>query len=259
MAAIRNWLKSLLYLPAKLTFVVYVIQMKAIDIYNKRVSGRKALVIFSGGQDSTTSLFWALKKYKEVTAISFLYGQRHAAEVEWASEICKELGVAQVTVDLTQQFQTINESALISANQNVDRLTERGLPASFVPNRNLIFLVYAHTYAQKIGYDTLITGVCETDYSGYPDCRAEFIASAKATMNLASEVTIEVETPIMWLNKAETFMLADLCGGVDVVISKTLTCYNGSLAKNDYGVGCGECNACKLRAAGFRAYLELKK
>lgn len=231
--------------------------MKAIEVLSAPVEGRKALVIFSGGQDSTTSLFWALKKFDEVQAISFNYGQRHHIELERAAEICSELGINQTIVNLSEQFERLNESALLSLSEDVDATTSRGLPASFVPNRNLIFLVYSHTFAQKIGFDTLVTGVCETDYSGYPDCRFNFIQSTQATMNMASEVNIKIETPIMWLNKAETFKLAELCGGLEVVINKTLTCYNGDLTMNDYGAGCGRCNACLLREKGFRDYLTL--
>lgn len=234
-------------------------RMTAVEVFDAPVKGSKALVVFSGGQDSTTCLYWALKKYDEVKAISFLYGQRHAVELEWAAEICEQLGISQTVVDLTDQFNQLNESALLSNSDNVDATTSRGLPASFVPNRNLIFLVYAHTFAQKIGFDTLITGVCETDYSGYPDCRFDFVQSAKATMNMASEVNIEIETPIMWLDKAETFMLADLCGGLDVVVNKTLTCYNGDLTMNPYGVGCGKCNACLLRAKGYDEYRKMSR
>ncbi len=232
-------------------------RMKAVEVLSAPVKGSKALVIFSGGQDSTTCLLWALKKFKEVQAISFNYGQRHLIELDRAAEICADLNVKQTVVDLSEQFGRLNESALLSASEDVDATTHRGLPASFVPNRNLIFLVYAHTFAQKIGFDTLVTGVCETDYSGYPDCRFDFIQSAQKTMNMASEVDILIETPIMWLDKAETFKLAELSGGLEVVIKKTLTCYNGDLTMNDYGAGCGHCNACLLREKGYREFLLL--
>jgi 7-cyano-7-deazaguanine synthase len=231
--------------------------MKALEIFEKQVTGKKALVIFSGGQDSTTCLLWAMKKYDEVRAISYRYGQRHDVELDLAADICAQLGVPQTVVDLSAQFAELNESALLTKGDDVNAETTRGLPASFVPNRNLIFLIYAHTFAQKIGFDTLVTGVCQTDYSGYPDCRYDFIQSAKATMNMASEVDIEIETPIMWLNKAETFMLADLCGGIDIIINKTLTCYNADLTMNRYGFGCGKCNACLLRARGYDEYLAM--
>jgi queuosine biosynthesis protein QueC len=233
--------------------------MIAVEVFNTPTSGRKALVVFSGGQDSTTCLLWALKKFDEVQAISFHYGQRHDDEVAIAADICAHLKVKQTVVDLSDQFRQINESALMSSKDDVDAVTSRGLPASFVPNRNLIFLVYAHTFAQKIGFDTLVTGVCQTDYSGYPDCRDEFIQMAIKTMNMASECSISVETPIMWLNKAETFLLADLCGGVDLVIEKTLTCYNGVKTMNDFGMGCRSCNACRLREKGYHEYLSLKQ
>lgn len=233
--------------------------MTAQEVFDRPVAGKKALVVFSGGQDSTTCLLWALKRFDEVRAISFRYGQRHEVELTLAADICSQLGVAQTVVDLSQQFADLNESALLTQGEDVDEETSRGLPASFVPNRNLIFLVYAHTFAQKIGFDTLVTGVCQTDYSGYPDCRNDFILSAKQTMNMASEVSIEIETPIMWLNKAETFMLADLCGGIDTIIEKTLTCYNADLTMNDYGFGCGSCNACQLRSRGYHEYLAMKR
>ena len=233
--------------------------MKAIDVLSIQPTGAKALVIFSGGQDSTTSMLWALKKFKEVQAITFCYGQRHQQEIELSAKICKLLGVKQTTLDLSDQMKTLTESALLSESEDVNATTQRGLPASFVPNRNLIFLVYAHTFAQKIGFDTLVTGVCETDYSGYPDCRNIFIKSAEQAMNLASEVAIRIETPIMWLDKAETFALADLCGGLDIVLNSTITCYNGSLKKNDYGYGCDTCNACILRRRGYHEYIASQK
>ena len=233
--------------------------MTALEVYEKSVTGKKALVIFSGGQDSTTCLLWALKRFDEVRAISYRYGQRHDVELDLAADICAQLGVVQTVVDLSAQFAELNESALLTATEDVNEETSRGLPASFVPNRNLIFLVYAHTFAQKIGFDTLVTGVCQTDYSGYPDCRYDFVQAAKSTMNMASEVNIEVETPIMWLNKAETFMLADLCGGIDIIVGKTLTCYNAELTMNRYGFGCGKCNACLLREKGYDEYVAMKR
>jgi len=217
----------------------------------------KALVIFSGGQDSTTCLGVALKNYKEVEAITFIYGQKHSIEVEQAKKICGKLNVKQHVIDISF-FGQIVDSALTSngdVNQKHSRLTD--LPASFVPNRNQMFITIAHALAQKIGAEVLVTGVCDTDFSGYPDCREVFIKAVETTTNLGSGCKIKIETPLMRLDKAETFELAKTYDCLDLVIEDSITCYNGNREiRHDWGYGCNECPSCKLRARGWEQYRE---
>jgi len=213
---------------------------------------QKAVVVFSGGQDSTTCLFWAISNFKEVEAITFDYGQNHIHEVSAAIKIIKRLSIPLHGVELGF-VKNLTNSALVHSG-DVNKTNKKGLPSSFVPNRNQLFLTVAHSLAQKIGAEHIVTGVCQTDYSGYPDCREEFINSLEKTTNLGSEEAIKIHTPLMHLNKAETFKLADDLGCLDVIINDTVTCYYGSDKRNDFGKGCGNCPSCKLRQKGFRAY-----
>lgn len=213
---------------------------------------RKAVVIFSGGQDSTTCLYWAISNFSSVEAISFMYGQKHKVEIEQAQKICELANVKLTIVDISF-LNTIVQSALTS-NGDVNVLNEKGLPASFVPNRNQLFITLSHAYAQKINARNLVTGVCQTDFSGYPDCREEFIKSIQETTNLGSQSNIQIHTPIMHINKAETFKLAEMLGCLSVVINESHTCYNGDRTMNPWGAGCGECPACVLRKKGFEQF-----
>lgn len=228
----------------------------------------KAVVIFSGGQDSTTCLFWALEEFDVVEAITFDYGQKHVIEVEQSKKICKKLNVRQTIVDVSF-LDTLVESALTS-NGDVNKTNELGLPASFVPNRNQLFITLAHSYAQKIGAKNLVTGVCQTDYSGYPDCRMDFIRSIQGTTNLGSgildydnpESMIVIHTPLMYLNKAQTFELASGLGEEcwNSVIKDSHTCYNGERnIIHSWGKGCGECPACELRKKGYNQFIQSKR
>ena len=211
---------------------------------------KKAVVIFSGGQDSTTCLYWALEKYDEVEAITFAYGQKHSVEIEQSKIICERCDVKQTIVDISF-LNTLVESALTS-NGNVNEINEKGLPASFVPNRNQLFITLAHAYAQKIQAQYLVTGVCQTDYSGYPDCRQDFVNAISVASNMGSASNIIIETPLMYLNKAETFELAWSLDCLNDVVELSHTCYNGDREhKHDWGYGCGECPACDLRAKGY--------
>jgi 7-cyano-7-deazaguanine synthase len=212
----------------------------------------KAIVVFSGGQDSTTCLFWALKQFQEVEAVTFNYGQRHSLEIECAKEITKELGVKHHIIDMSLLNQ-LAPNAL--TRDDIEIKQEQGqLPTTFVDGRNLLFLSFAAVLAKQIGAKHIVTGVCETDFSGYPDCRDVFIKSLNVTLNLAMDYQFVIDTPLMWLNKAETWELADELGAFDYVREKTLTCYNG--VKGD---GCGECPACHLRKRGLIEYLRKKE
>ena len=216
----------------------------------------KALVILSGGQDSATCLFWALKNFEEVCAITFFYGQNHAVEIALASNLAKSVNVKHRIVFLNF-FPELIKSALTS-NGDVSVLNEKGLPASFVPNRNALFITLSHAYAQKIGASTLITGVCQTDYSGYPDCRRTFIDGMQQVLNIGSDSDISILTPLMFLTKAETFKLAEDLGCLELIIESTNTCYHGEPKKHNWGSGCGECPACELRKKGFEEFLNHK-
>ena len=217
------------------------------------MKNEKAIVVFSGGQDSTTCLFWALKQFDEVEAVTFDYNQRHRLEIECAKNIANELGVKHHILDMSLLNQ-LAPSALTRNDIEVKDGVDGGLPSSFVPGRNLIFLSFAGILARQVGAKHIVTGVCETDFSGYPDCRDVFIKSLNVSLNLSMDSQFVIHTPLMWLNKAETWKLADDLHALDFVREKTLTCYNGIIAD-----GCGECPACKLRKRGLEDYLRVRK
>ncbi|RKN72982.1 7-cyano-7-deazaguanine synthase QueC [Paenibacillus ginsengarvi] len=207
----------------------------------------KAVVVFSGGQDSTTCLIWAMQRFEEVTAVTFDYGQRHKLEVEVAAAIAEELKVEHRVLDMSLLGQ-LAPNALTRGDIAIEQ-QEGSLPTTFVDGRNLLFLSFAAVIAKQIGAKHIVTGVCETDFSGYPDCRDVFVKSANVTLNLAMDYPFVIDTPLMWLSKAETWELADRLGAFDFVRQRTLTCYNGIVAD-----GCGECPACKLRRKGLDEY-----
>jgi 7-cyano-7-deazaguanine synthase len=213
----------------------------------------KAVVVFSGGQDSTTCLFWAMERFEEVEAVTFNYNQRHSLEIDCAKEICNELGIHHHTLDMSLLSQ-LTENALTRGNIEVKDGEDGQLPSTFVDGRNMLFLTFAAVYAKQKGAKHIITGVCETDFSGYPDCRDIFIKSLNVTVNLAMDYPFVIHTPLMWLNKAETWKLADELNALSFVKEKTLTCYNGVIAD-----GCGECPACILRRKGYKEYMNMKQ
>ncbi|MEC1375787.1 7-cyano-7-deazaguanine synthase QueC [Heyndrickxia oleronia] len=217
-----------------------------------KLKKEKAIVVFSGGQDSTTCLFWALKRFEEVIAVTFDYNQRHKAEIDCAINITQELGIVHHILDM-QLLNQLAPNALTRVDIDVTDGEEGELPSTFVPGRNLLFLSFAGVVASQVGAKHIITGVCETDFSGYPDCKDIFIKSLNVTLNLAMDNQFIIHTPLMWINKAETWKLADELGALDFVRTKTLTCYNGIIAE-----GCGECPACKLRKRGYDDYIKTK-
>ncbi|MDD9196347.1 7-cyano-7-deazaguanine synthase QueC [Aliivibrio sp. S3MY1] len=213
-----------------------------------------AIVVFSGGQDSTTCLIQALTQYDHVHCITFDYGQRHNQEIEVAKKVAIELGATSHKVMDVGLLNELAVSSLTRDNIPVSHeLQENGLPNSFVPGRNILFLTLAGIYAYQLGAESVITGVCETDFSGYPDCRDEFVKSINQSLVLGMDRKLRIDTPLMWLNKAETWALADKYGKLDYVRSQTLTCYNGVI-----GDGCGDCPSCDLRKNGLDEYLENK-
>ncbi len=210
-----------------------------------------AIVLLSGGQDSTTCLYWAKKKFGEVHTIAFRYGQRHENEVEIARQIATKAHVSFKAYDINT-LKELTSSALTDKSMIMDKeQTGNTLPNTFVPGRNMIFLNYAAVYAYSFGIRNLVTGVSQADYSGYPDCRNTFIKSVNDSLNLAMDYEFEIHTPLMWLNKEEVWQLADELGIFDVIRTQTLTCYNGIVAE-----GCGYCPACRLRNNGLDNYLK---
>ena len=204
-----------------------------------------AVVVFSGGQDSTTCLLYA---------ISFDYGQRHVAELEAAKEICEKLSVEHAIMDMALLNQ-LAPNSLTREDMQVDSdAPNEGTPNTFVDGRNMLFLTFAAVYAKQRGVTDIITGVSQSDFSGYPDCRDVFIKSVNVSLNLAMDYEFDIITPLMWLDKEETWEVADKLGGFDLVRDMTLTCYNGIR-----GDGCGNCPSCKLRKKGLDAYLARRK
>ncbi|MBK4736535.1 7-cyano-7-deazaguanine synthase QueC [Noviherbaspirillum pedocola] len=224
-----------------------------------------ALVLFSGGQDSTTCAAWALARYERVETIGFDYGQRHAVELEVRPQVLAALrGIAPQwdarlgedhMIDLSLLGQ-ISDTSL--TRDMAIAMQENGLPNTFVPGRNLLFMMVAATLAYRRGLDVLVGGMCETDYSGYPDCRNDTMQSLEQSINLGMATDMRIETPLMWIDKAATWEMARELGGdalVEMIRVDTHTCYLGERgALHDWGHGCGQCPACDLRARGWRAF-----
>jgi 7-cyano-7-deazaguanine synthase len=221
-----------------------------------------ALVLFSGGQDSTACLAWALDRYDRVETIGFAYGQRHAVELTCREPIRQALAARwpgrlgpDWEIDLGATLAAIGETAL-TADVEIT-MGAAGLPTTFVPGRNLLFLTYAAATAYRRGLRRIVGGMCETDFSGYPDCRDDTIKAMQLALNLGLDRRFVLETPLMWLDKAATWGLADRLGVLEVTIELTHTCYRGDRTRrHDWGYGCGTCPACELRAAGWTRYQE---
>lgn len=226
---------------------------------------KSALVMFSGGQDSATCLAWALERYDTVETVGFDYGQRHKVELKCRMVFIEELRAAFPAWDrkLGQDhflnlglLGEISDTAL-TADKRIE-FAESGLPNTFVPGRNLLFFTLAGAIAFRRGQKALVGGMCETDYSGYPDCRDDTLKALQVALNLGLDSRFVIETPLMWIDKAETWSLAEQLGGgklVELIRDKTHTCYEGTRdSHHDWGYGCGECPACELRRVGYEAY-----
>lgn len=226
---------------------------------------KKALVLFSGGQDSTTCLAWALNRYEEVETIGFDYGQRHRIELEariavlsglrdsfgyWAQRLGTDHVIALKFLGEISDTSLTNETEIV--------MQANGLPSTFVPGRNILFMSTAAAVAYRRGIKVLVGGMCETDYSGYPDCRDDTLKALQVALGLAMDSRFVIETPLMWIDKAQTWALAHELGGeplVRLIIERTHTCYLGSReTEHPWGAGCGSCPACDLRAKGFAKY-----
>lgn len=218
---------------------------RARDAYRsmKTLRDTAALVVFSGGQDSTTCLYWAKERFQELYAVTFDYGQRHRIELESAAAIAALAGVP-LTVLPIPTLAILGSGSLFGTTQVTGAIGDDGLPDSFVPGRNLIFLTFAAALAYKLGAAHLVTGVCETDFSGYPDCRRNTMDALAASLNFGMEANFVIDTPLMHLTKAETVKLAAACGAMSA-LALSHTCYNGVFPP------CGSCPACELRARGF--------
>jgi 7-cyano-7-deazaguanine synthase len=230
------------------------------------ISDDRALVLFSGGQDSTTCLAWALDRYAHVETLGFDYGQRHRVELdvrpqvlaamrERLPQLAAKLGEDHV-IDLAVLGQ-ISDTALTRETEIA--MQQSGLPNTFVPGRNLVFLTFAGALAYRRGAKHIVAGMCETDFSGYPDCRDDTMKAMQLALNLGMESRFVVHTPLMWIDKAATWALARALGGdalIEIIRRDTHTCYNGDRAHfHDWGYGCGICPACMLRASGYQRYL----
>lgn len=210
---------------------------------SKALAKSSALILHSGGQDSTTCLAWALEQFDKVEIIGFDYGQRHKIELDCAEEIAKHLGLNNKVVKLNL-IKELTNNALTNEEIKVKEGENGNLPSTFVDGRNMVFLTSAAIYAKQKGIKNLVTGVCQTDYSGYPDCREEFIKSIEKTLQLAMEYDFKIHTPLMHLTKAETVKMMQNLGQLDL-LKYSHTCYEGQRP------ACGQCPACKLRLKGF--------
>ncbi|MCI1004157.1 7-cyano-7-deazaguanine synthase QueC [Herbaspirillum sp. C7C8] len=239
--------------------------MSAAPAIAPTLNTQSALVLFSGGQDSTTCLAWALSRYQRVETIGFDYGQRHAIELEVRPALLEKMK------GLSPQWQTrLGEDHMIDLSligkisdtaltRDVEiAMQDNGLPNTFVPGRNLLFMTVAATLAYRRGLNVLVGGMCETDFSGYPDCRDDTMKALQVALNLGMATQLKVETPLMWIDKAQTWALAESLGGVplvDLIRADTHTCYLGERGQlHDWGHGCGKCPACELRARGYQQY-----
>jgi 7-cyano-7-deazaguanine synthase len=225
-----------------------------------------ALVLFSGGQDSTTCLAWALSRYDRVETVGFDYGQRHRVELD-----CRAPVIASVKAAFPQWVEKIGEDRVISldllkaigdtalTSDVAIAMNANGLPNTFVPGRNILFLTVSAAIAYRRGIRAIVAGVCETDYSGYPDCRDEFVKTMQGALNLGMAQEFSLETPLMWIDKAATWRMAYQLGGdvlLDIIREQTHTCYLGDRSQHhDWGFGCGTCPACELRKNGYAKYL----
>lgn len=224
-----------------------------------------ALVLFSGGQDSTTCLAWALSRFERVETIGFDYGQRHLVEMECRVHILRRIRsirdewTSRLGNDHLIDFGVLGEISETALTQEMEiSIGEGGLPNTFVPGRNLMFLTLASAVAYRRGIRHLVGGMCETDFSGYPDCRDDTIKALQVTLNLGMDQRFVIDTPLMWLDKADTWKLAEETGGttlVDLILEDSHSCYNGDRSRrHPWGYGCDACPACQLRSKGYNLY-----
>lgn len=217
-----------------------------------------ALVLFSGGQDSTTCLAWALARFDRVETVGFDYGQRHAVELEARPRILARMKTPKLGADHLlplDVLKAIGGSAL--TDDMAIAMGDSGLPTTFVPGRNILFLTVAAALGYRRGIADLVGGMCETDFSGYPDCRDQTVQTTAQALTLGLGRDVRVHTPLMWIDKAQTWKMARDLGGeslVDLIVEESVTCYNGDPTRHNWGMGCGTCPSCELRATGYAKY-----
>lgn len=224
-----------------------------------------AIVLFSGGQDSTTCLAWALDRFERVETVGFDYGQRHRVELDTRPVVLEALRerfpqwAPKLAEDHLINLSVLGQVSETSLTRDVEiAMQENGLPNTFVPGRNLLFMTFAAAIAYRRGAKHIVTGVCETDFSGYPDCRDDTMKALQLALNLGMDTRFVVQTPLMWIDKAETWRLAHRLGAdtlVDLIREETHTCYQGERTLHDWGRGCGVCPACELRAHGYLRFV----
>jgi len=233
------------------------------------IENQRALVLFSGGQDSTTCLAWALSRYQHVETIGFDYGQRHAIELTMRPQLLQKIrGLSadwdyRLGEDHLLDLSLISQLSQTAMTENIAiQMQENGLPNTFVPGRNLMFMLVAATLAYRRQLGVLVGGMCETDFSGYPDCRDDSLKALQVAINLGMASRLNIETPLMWIDKAESWRLAERLGGkdlVDLIRHDTHTCYLGERGQmHAWGHGCGTCPACELRAKGYQEFITTK-
>ena len=225
------------------------------------ISNEKAYVLLSGGQDSFVCLIWTLRHFTQVEAVSIAYNQRHEKEVDYAKKIAAHFNVPHHTYDIGNFLSSMSESTLLNTgNHSTHHAQSKNLPASFVPNRNGLFLtiIASHAFKQEHKHIHLVTGTCQTDFSGYPDCRDSYIKSKAVELSLGLDIPVSIYTPLMWKTKADAFAMADDAGKLNELIALTLTCYNGEETMHPWGYGCGECPSCLLRKKGYEEFLQSK-
>ena len=226
----------------------------------------RALVLFSGGQDSTVCLAWALARYDEVETVGFDYGQAHAVELDCRAALRDGIAglapewAAKLGPDHMLSLRELGQISETALTRDVEiEMGENGLPTTFVPGRNLLFFTYAAALGYRRGATALVGGMCETDYSGYPDCRNDTLKALEQAIALGMDKPFSIETPLMWIDKAATWKLAEELGGkalVDLIVEESHSCYRGDRShRHDWGYGCGHCPACDLRAKGYAAYI----
>ncbi len=230
---------------------------------------QSALVLFSGGQDSSTCLAWALERFERVETVGFEYGQRHTIELTVRTQLREAMGrikpiwQQRLGVDHMINLSALGEISQTSLTRDMEMaMGSEGLPNSFVPGRNLIFLTFAAAIAYRRGIRHLVTGVCETDYSGYPDCRDDTIKAMQVALGLGMERRFVLHTPLMWIDKAQTWSLTEELGGsalIEAIRDISHSCYLGERKAHDWGHGCGHCPACALRADGFMRWRKAAK
>lgn len=229
----------------------------------KKLYNHNCYLLLSGGQDSFACFLWAKKKFKNIYPLTINYGQKHSKEIFYAKKITKKFSLPYKEIKITNLLKNFSHSSLLNPQIKINSAHQiaKNLPSSFVANRNSIFLTLLSNYAFSNGEQEihLVTGACQTDYSGYPDCRNSFIQAKAIELSFSLDREVNIHTPLMWKNKADTFEIAHQSGFLKEMLTLTLTCYNGNTIKNKWGMGCDDCPSCLLRKKGFFEFSKRKR